>query len=110
MTVVCSKNVNVFTIVQNDLAILGIESHESIGQQTFNRKNVKALAIFFVTTISSAVYLCREPIDFTEYNQSLCYSFSVSILVMHFALVIWKQPELLEYIKSVETIVNECEL
>lgn len=105
-----SKKVKIFQITQDNLALLGIKPHQSIQRQPFNVENVKTLAIFVVTTISSVIYVCRAPNDFMEYNQSLCYTLTIINTVVLWALVIWKQSELFKYINDVEIIVNESKL
>lgn len=110
MAVACSKSVKILQITQNYLAILGIESQQSIQQRPFNEENLKTLAVFSFTTISSIIYFCRAPNDFMEYNQSLCFTATVGNTMLLLALVIWKQPEIFEFIKNFEIIVNESEL
>lgn len=105
-----SKNVKIFQLTQSYLAMLGIVSQQSIQQQPFNVEKLKTLAVFSFTTISSILYFCRAPNDFMEYNQSLCFTSTVINTMLLLALVIWKQPELFEYIKSLEIIVNESKL
>lgn len=110
MAVVRPKSVKFFQSTQIYLAILGIETHQSIQQHPFNVENLKTLAVFSFTTISSIVYFCRAPNDFMEYNQSLCFTSTVINTMLLLAIIIWKQPELFKYIKNFEIIINESEL
>lgn len=85
---------------------MGIDSRQMRKRHLFNTKNVLALCMLFLNTISAAAYLRYEANTFYEYADSV-YATSCGIMsCVIFMVVFWKMKKFFRFIKKFENLVE----
>lgn len=78
---------------------LGLRAHQ---KNLFNRKNVWALFVMSLSTISCLIYLCRYANTFSEYTYAVAAFSSMLVSTIIQAITIWKAPPLFECLDLVK--------
>lgn len=81
---------------------VGITAEQSIQPSLFNRKNVSALLVLSLTTISCLLYLLYDAKTFTEYTYSVAAFSSMLVATAILAIVIWKMKPLFNCLSLME--------
>lgn len=97
----------IFQSIEDNLAILGISSYQSIQVQPFNTRNVTTLLVFGLSVISNCVFLFHVADSFMEYTKCVYVVSTLITSFICFAHLVLKMPKLFEFIKNFEQIVEE---
>lgn len=89
------------------LLYLGIDLQQPIQNHLFNHRNVLAILVLGLSTVSSAMYFFRVANTFTEYTYSI-YAFSSMLLTTIVVLiVVFETPLFIKCLNSVDNALNE---
>lgn len=96
-----------FELIQYYLAIVGIDSDHANRKCLLNKRNVTVITIFVVTAIFKIMYFVHEAKTFVEYTESLYVISTLFAAIFSFAIIIWKMPQLFEFMNDFECSINE---
>lgn len=72
----------------------GVSAEQSIQKSLFNRKNIAALPVLSLSTISCSIYLLHEANTFAEYTYGVAAFSSMLVATAIFGIFIWKMKSL----------------
>lgn len=104
-----SQKLQIFRLIQKNLASIGIEP--GLTQQVYpiNRKISMVFVFNIFTIVSNLVYVISDAKTFADYTQSI-YIISIVVLVVYFLVIlIIKVDKLFEFIHNCGKIVNSSE-
>lgn len=86
---------------------LGIDPQQAFQTHPFNRKNVLAMFMLSLSTISAGLYFFREAKTFTEYTFSMYAFSSMLVATIIVSMVSIKAQLLFECLDIFESVINE---
>lgn len=98
-----------FQLVRNKYALMGIQSDQSNQKSRLNAKNVIFLGILTISVMLSFAYLFLDARAFEDYINCVQLTSGFVSGWLSFITIIWKTKELSKFIGNLEKIVDERE-
>lgn len=105
-----TPNIKFFQTLQENFAIVGIRSNQSIQKSPFNRRNSVALFMHSILVVLSLLYVLYDAHSFQEYTNGLYSVLAFIVSVICFIIIIWTTDKWFEFIEFLENTVNKSEL
>lgn len=100
----------IFQSIQDNFALLGINSCQSSQKHPFN-VNILATVIWCVfSTASYVLWFIYEADSFGDYMNSALYTFESLICIAGLSALIWKIDQWFQFIEILEITINKSEL
>lgn len=99
-----------FITVQKQLALVGIHSPRSNERILFvNAHSMLILLVFIISQITNIAFILYEAQEFEEYTTVINDLMMVSIIVIDFAILIWKTKIVFTFIRRFENFIQKSE-
>lgn len=105
-----SVKMKIFISMRKSLAVLGIESHQSIQTRAPYARSVSILIIFASSAISSYVFFIWKAKNFQEYTNSVNTITLLTVATFNFGVIFWKQNDLIKFIEFLENVVQKSKI
>lgn len=93
--------------VQENFALMGISTNQSIQKIPFNAKNVLMLVIQCLTFSSDLMCLIYEADNFKDYTISIFSCCTMIVAISIFAMIMIKMRHFFEFQEQIEEIINK---
>lgn len=94
----------VYQSILKDCACLGVNPPK---QRQLNRRNCFAFSMYILTTVLNVYNFSYMTQSFEQYLTSIYVTSSIAICFLQFINLFWQMPHLIEFISSVDKIVQE---
>lgn len=95
-----------FELIQYYLTIVGIVVQHPNQKWLFNERNVAVITIFGLTFIFKLMYFFYGAETLVEYTESVYVLSTLIATSLAYAIIIWKMPQLFEFINNFENTIN----
>lgn len=101
-----SRKMAVLQSTQRNFSVLGIGIRQSNEKCRFNRRNISALFILGLASVSCYVQLFHVASNFQEYTDAVYMTVSTTGTAAELVIFMWKMRPIFGIIASLESIVN----
>ena len=97
----------ILTSIRENLAIIGLSSHQSTQKYPFNARNLTSLFFQFLNIGCNFGYLMYEAKDLMEITDSMFLTITAILTVSIFINLNWRMKQLFEFIDNLERTVDK---
>lgn len=97
----------VFLLIENHFASVGITASQSVQTNRFNVKIVTVLLIFVLNIILCVTYIFHGAHGFNEYIDTMFGCFTLIDAAIAFVDFIWQMPKLFRFIVEMKDTINQ---
>lgn len=100
---------NILQSTQRYFEMVGVHPAQALHLLPFNVRNVAALFMFALSVISGCVFLLRDAITFTEFNDSIYITSTIFVTALIFLTNIFRMRSLFQFLSNLEFVIRKSE-